>query len=34
SAAEDKDSTADPVTTAGETVTTVSVNLEDSTAVD
>ncbi|GKB13802.1 hypothetical protein Tco_0847725 [Tanacetum coccineum] len=34
SAAEDKDSTADPVTTAGETVTTVSVNPEDSTAVD
>ncbi|GKA39972.1 hypothetical protein Tco_0732565 [Tanacetum coccineum] len=34
SAAEDKDSTADPVTTAGETVTTVSVNPEDSTGVD
>ncbi|GKF59635.1 hypothetical protein Tco_0176421, partial [Tanacetum coccineum] len=34
SAAEDKDSTANPVTTAGETVTTVSVNPEDSTVVD
>ncbi|GJV12129.1 hypothetical protein Tco_1353670 [Tanacetum coccineum] len=34
SATEDKDSTVDPVTTAGETVTIVSVNLEDSTAVD
>ncbi|GJV26239.1 putative ribonuclease H-like domain-containing protein [Tanacetum coccineum] len=34
SAAEDKDSTADPVTTIGETVTTDSVNPEDSTAVD
>ncbi|GJR93489.1 hypothetical protein Tco_0265663 [Tanacetum coccineum] len=34
SAAKDKDSTVDPVTTIGETVTTVSVNLEDSAAVD
>ncbi|GJZ42269.1 hypothetical protein Tco_0589155 [Tanacetum coccineum] len=34
SAAEDKDSTADPVTTAGETITTVSVNPEDSIVVD
>ncbi|GKD82350.1 hypothetical protein Tco_1349189, partial [Tanacetum coccineum] len=34
STAEDKDSTADPVTTTGEIVTTASVNPEDSTAVD
>ncbi|GJZ55247.1 hypothetical protein Tco_0610440, partial [Tanacetum coccineum] len=34
STAEDKDSTVDPVTTAGEIVTTASVNPEDSTAVD
>ncbi|GKA84450.1 hypothetical protein Tco_0806045 [Tanacetum coccineum] len=34
SAAKDKDSTVDPVTTVGETVTTASVNPEDSTAVD
>ncbi|GJT58257.1 hypothetical protein Tco_0993311 [Tanacetum coccineum] len=34
SAVEDKDSTADPVTTTSETITTVSVNPKDSTAVD
>ncbi|GJS59454.1 hypothetical protein Tco_0654238 [Tanacetum coccineum] len=34
SAVEDKDSIVDPVTTAGETVTTANVNPEDSTAVD
>ncbi|GKG57275.1 hypothetical protein Tco_0584701, partial [Tanacetum coccineum] len=32
--AEDKDSIVDPVTTAGEIVTTVSVNPEDSTAIN
>ncbi|GJW11758.1 hypothetical protein Tco_1577585 [Tanacetum coccineum] len=34
SVVEDKDSIVDPVTTAGETVTTTSVNPEDSTAID